>query len=133
MVKCRPPNNRDPKEEEVKACSIHTQAIIELVKPKVIVTLGNHSGRYVFSVLGGREWRGVSRMRGRSYELELRDLGRVLVIPTYHPAAALYNPRVRPALEKDFSLIAEARKNLTRVEGSTARGRSKSLMDSLRK
>lgn len=133
VVKCRPPNNRDPREEEVKACSIHTQSIIKLVKPKIIVTLGNHSGRYVFSMLGGREWRGVSRMRGRIYELELKDLGKVLVIPTYHPAAALYNPKVRPALEKDFSLIAEARKSLTRVGESTAKGKPKSLLDFLKK
>ncbi len=133
MVKCRPPNNRDPKEEEVKACSVHTQAIIELVKPKIIVTLGNHSGRYVFSMLGGREWRGISRMRGKIYELELKGIGKVLVIPTYHPAAALYNPKVKPALEKDFSLIAEARKNLTRVEEGTAKGRPRSLLDFLKK
>lgn len=133
VVKCRPPNNRDPKEEEVKACSVHTQAIIKLINPKVIVTLGNHSGKYVFSMLGGREWKGVSRMRGRIYELELRDLGKVLVIPTYHPAAALYNPKVRPALEKDFNLIAEARKKLVKTEESAAKGKPRSLLDFLKK
>ncbi len=132
VVKCRPPNNRDPKEEEVRACSVHTQAIIRLIKPKVIVTLGNHSGKYVFSVLGGREWMSVSRMRGRIYELELRNLGKVLVIPTYHPAAALYNPKVRPALEKDFSLIVEAQERLAKIEESTAKGKPKSLLDFLR-
>jgi len=132
VVKCRPPNNRDPREEEVKACSTHTQAIIELVKPKIIVTLGNHSGRYVFSMLGGREWRGVSRMRGKIYELKLKGLGKVLVIPTYHPAAALYNPKVKPALEKDFGLVAEALKSLTEVEEGTTGGKPRSLLDFLR-
>ncbi len=133
VVKCRPPNNRDPREDEIRACSTYTQAIIELVKPKIIVTLGNHSGRYVFSMLGGHEWRGVSRMRGRAYELELKDLGKVIVIPTYHPAAALYNPKVRPALEKDFSLITEARSNLTRTGKNVAKSKPKSLMDFLKK
>jgi len=133
VVKCRPPNNRDPKEEEVRACSAHTQAIIKLIEPKVIVTLGNHSGKYVFSMLGGREWKGVSRMRGRIYELELRGIGEVLVIPTYHPAAALYNPKIRPALEKDFSLIAEARERIAKANENIAKGKPRSLLDFLKK
>ncbi len=133
VVKCRPPNNRDPREDEIRACSTHTQAIIELVKPKIIVTLGNHSGRYVFSMLGGREWRGVSRMRGRVYELELKDLGKVMVIPTYHPAAALYNPKIRPALERDFSLLAEARSSLARIGKNAVKSKPKSLMDFLKR
>jgi len=134
VVKCRPPNNRDPKEEEISACSAHTLSILKLIRPKIIVTLGNHSGKYVFSTLGNREWRGVSRMRGRIYELELAELGEVLAIPTYHPAAALYNPKIKPALEKDFSLIIEAQRNLRNAKGSSVKGKTtKSLLDFFKK
>ncbi len=108
VVKCRPPNNRDPKDEEIKACSIHTDSIISLVKPRVIVTLGNHAGKYIFESLGGKKWLGVSKVRGKVYEINLRLGFKVKVIPTYHPAAALYNPQLRETLENDFRLIVKA-------------------------
>ena len=113
VVKCRPPNNRDPREEEVSECSVHTNKIIKLIAPKIIVTLGNHSGRYVFEKLAGMEWYGVSRARGRVYEATILEL-KVKVIPTYHPAAALYNPKLRTRLENDFDTIG---KELKKLEG----------------
>ena len=129
VVKCRPPNNRDPKEEEVMPCSEHTQAIIKLVSPKIIVTLGNHSGKYIFSIIGDKAWRGVSRMRGKIYELKVSGFGKVLAIPTYHPAAALYNPKVKPAIESDFGLIIKALKRLTEVKERGETRKTKSLLD----
>ena len=108
VVKCRPPNNRDPKDEEIRACSVHTNAILSLIKPKVIVTLGNHAGKYVFEFLGNRKWLGVTKARGKVYEISLRLGFNVKVIPTYHPAAALYNPQLRHNLESDFKLISKA-------------------------
>ncbi len=104
VVKCRPPNNRDPKPVEVEACSIHTLRILRLISPAVVVTLGNHSGRFVYEELMGRSWRGVTRERGRVHDLLLEGR-KVKVLSTYHPAAALYNPKLKDRLEEDFSTI----------------------------
>lgn len=118
VVKCRPPNNRDPKDDEIRACSVYTDSLISLIRPKVIVTLGNHAGRYIFEFLGNRRWLGISKIRGKVYEVNLRLDLRVKVIPTYHPAAALYNPQLREALESDFKLIVKA---LSEVRGEGRR------------
>ncbi|MCA1691258.1 MAG: uracil-DNA glycosylase [Actinobacteria bacterium] len=79
VVKCRPPRNRDPLPDEIASCRPYLQAQIELIDPKVVVTLGNFATKLL---LGTTE--GITRLRGRVYPLE----GRVLV-PTYHPAAVL--------------------------------------------
>ena len=79
VVKCRAPGNRDPLPDEIEACRPYLASEIELVGPKVIVTLGNFSTRWL---LGRRE--GITTLRGHSY-----PLGRASVVPTFHPAAAL--------------------------------------------
>jgi uracil-DNA glycosylase family 4 len=80
VVKCRPPDNRDPLPGEVDACARFLAAQIELVAPAVVITLGNFAAR---SLLGRSE--GVTRLRGRAYPF---GAGGQLV-PTFHPAAAL--------------------------------------------
>ena len=91
MVKCRPDNNRDPLSGEIEACSTYLDAQIELIDPKVIVTLGRYSfGKFFPGSSISRE-RGKPRLwRGR------------MIYPMYHPAATLHNPCLRPALENDF-------------------------------
>ena len=127
VVKCRPPNNRDPREDEIQACSIHTNKILSLVSPDIIVALGNHAGKYVITTLGNKSWHGVKRHRGRIYELFLDVIGKkVKVIPTYHPAAALYNPVLRQELEEDFMLLQK-----TMNATSEAQGR-KTILDFLK-
>lgn len=79
VTKCRPPGNRDPLPDEVEACSPYLEAQLELVAPKVVVTLGNFATRLL---LGTTE--GITRVRGRSYPWRGGHL-----VPTYHPAAAL--------------------------------------------
>lgn len=79
-VKCRPPGNRDPLPDELEACTPWLARQIELVAPKVIVTLGNFATRYL---LGTKE--GITKLRGRSHP---HPSGAV-VVPTYHPAAVL--------------------------------------------
>lgn len=79
VVKCRPPGNRDPKDDEVAACTPYLEAQLEITQPAVIVTLGNFATRFM---LGTTE--GVTRLRGRAY-----PRGRAVVVPTFHPAAAL--------------------------------------------
>ncbi len=122
VVKCRPPGNREPKVEEISACSYFTDSIIYLVNPLLIVTLGNYAGYYIFEMRGSVRWLGVSRMRGKIYKLEVLNQERALV-PTYHPAAALYNPQVLKALQDDFTLI----KNYLQSSGGEQQGLMKFL------
>ena len=103
ILKCRPPRNRDPSASEVEACAPYLNQQIRIIKPKIIVTLGRHSTSYILSKCG-LEATGITKLHGRKYEVE--PLGfKVLLIPMYHPAAVLYNPKYKSALERDFQLL----------------------------
>ena len=91
MVKCRPPNNRDPLPVETSACQPYLDQQLEMISPKVVVTLG----RYSFSKFFPGE--PISKARGKP-----RRWKNLTVYPMYHPAAALHNPRLRPVIEDDF-------------------------------
>jgi DNA polymerase len=79
IVKCRPPENRDPKPDEIDACRPYLQQQLDLIRPLVVVTLGRFAGQWL---LGTTE--GVTKLRGRSY-----PFAHGVLIPTLHPAAAL--------------------------------------------
>ncbi len=111
VVRCRPPNNREPSDDEIVACGEYTTSIIKLVTPKILVTLGNYAGKFIFGLAGIR-WAGVSRMRGRVFNADLLGLKNVYLFPTYHPATALYNPNIKPILSSDFDAISELYINL---------------------
>ena len=103
IVKHRPPGNRDPRDEEIRACTPYLEEQIRVIAPKVIVTLGRHSSRHILSLLPV-EFDRITEVRGSVYPAVL--FGRpVRLIPTLHPAAALYNPAYREALEEDFRVI----------------------------
>ena len=104
VVKSRPPGNRDPLPDEIAACRPWLDAQIRLVDPKVVVTLGNFAAKTLLETTTG-----ITRLRGRTYPFQ----GRVL-LPTYHPAAALHAQGRRPAgpspleaMEDDFRVLAE--------------------------
>jgi uracil-DNA glycosylase family 4 len=80
VVKCRPPENRDPKPDEIAACRPWLEAQVDHIAPKVIVTLGNFASKLLLDTTEG-----ITRLRGRSYPY--RD--GVVVVPTFHPAAVL--------------------------------------------
>ncbi|MBI4918979.1 uracil-DNA glycosylase [archaeon] len=92
VLKYRPPENRNPNDEEIKT---HTPFLIEqikIIKPKVIVTLGNFSTKFIlgnFSVEGMKKMAGITHLHGVPVEKELDGL-KFLVFPMYHPAATLY-------------------------------------------
>ncbi len=83
VVKCRPPGNRDPQPDEIEACAPWLDHQLELIRPRVIVTLGNFATKLL---LGTKE--GITRLRGREFEYSRAGVAAVLV-PTYHPAAVL--------------------------------------------
>jgi uracil-DNA glycosylase len=99
VIKCRPPGNRDPQPDEIEACEGKLYRQIAIVQPRVIATLGNFSTR----LLSGRQ-HGVSRVHGQARRTTLGGR-QVVLYPLYHPAAALYNPRLRPELEADVRRI----------------------------
>ena len=96
MVKCRPPNNRDPLPGEVSACRPYLDSQMEMIAPEVIVTLGRHSFLKFFPS------QSLTKARGRSQRW--KDL---TVYPIYHPAAALHNPRLRSVIVEDFRRLPE--------------------------
>jgi uracil-DNA glycosylase len=101
VLKCRPPGNRDPMPDEIEACEGHLWRQIELIRPRVVATLGN----FATKLLSGKPT-GITRVHGREQETTLGGR-RVLLYPIYHPAAALYTPRMLEVLESDFQRIPE--------------------------
>jgi DNA polymerase len=94
MVKCRPPNNRDPLPAEIAACSKYLDRQVELVDPRLIVTLG----RYSLAKFFPKE--SIGRARGRAREVDGRT-----VYPMMHPAAALHRQELRRTIEEDIKAI----------------------------
>jgi uracil-DNA glycosylase family 4 len=111
VVKHRPPDNRAPKTDEIEACAPYLDEQIQIIKPEIIVTLGKHSTRYILSK-ANTEVEGITKVRGRLYKERLFGIP-LRIIPTFHPAAALYNPAYLSNLEEDFRRIK------TELEAST--------------
>jgi DNA polymerase len=94
VVKCRPPSNRDPQPEELQACAPYLERQLQLINPKVIVTLGRFSmTRFIPNAK-------ISEIHGQP----IRVKG-MLVVPFYHPAAALHRPSLRSVVEEDFNKL----------------------------
>jgi len=125
IVKCRPPNNRDPTDEEIAACSPYLVRQIQMIEPKMIVALGRHSARFLFTSAGLR-WGSMTAMHGKAYDVTLFGV-KTRLIATYHPAAALYNPNLRQELERDFQVIRKLCEEISR--GARSR---RSLLDYLK-
>ena len=100
VIKCRPPNNRDPAPDEVDSCKGYLRAQITLIDPSVVVPLGNFATKLLM-----RTEKGITRLRGHAYPWWQ---GRTL-IPSYHPAAALRSgDRLIGEMQFDFALVREA-------------------------
>jgi len=112
VLKCRPPENRDPPEKEIKTCTPYPDRQIKIIKPKIIVTLGRHSTSYIFSK-ARLKTEGITELRGKVREIKLFGF-QTSLIPMYHPAAALYNVGYKEELERDFQLLKSELEKLTR-------------------
>jgi uracil-DNA glycosylase family 4 len=108
VIKCRPPGNRDPQEDEIESCTPWLVEQVSLIQPRVIVTLGNFATKFVLQTA-----QGITRMRGRTYPWHGRT-----VVPTFHPAAILRGggESSRQFLEfrDDFELVRETLATLNR-------------------
>lgn len=99
VLKCRPPQNRDPHESEIVSCEPHLFRQVALVRPRVVATLGTFATR----LLSGRP-HGITRVHGQELEVAL-GATTVTLFPLYHPAAALYTPSMLRALEDDVARL----------------------------
>lgn len=97
VLKCRPPSNRDPRPEEIQACTPFLREQTRTINPEFIVTLGNFSTKFIL-----KTDMGITRLHGT-----LQQAGRFKVFPIFHPAAALYDGKKREALENDFATLGE--------------------------
>lgn len=116
MVKCRPPNNRDPLPGEIQACQPYLDKQLEMIRPGVVVTLG----RYSFSKFFPGE--SISKSRGKP-----RQWNGIIIYPIYHPAAALHNPKLRSALEEDFKRLPDLIASVGQPPAQDQAGQSKQL------
>ncbi|HSJ36155.1 MAG TPA: uracil-DNA glycosylase [Acidimicrobiia bacterium] len=99
VLKCRPPNNRDPQPDEIDACKGYLRQQIRLIRPSVVVTLGNFATKLLLNTTTG-----ITRLRGQAFPWWLG----ATLIPTFHPAAALRGgEKVTQAMREDFQLMRE--------------------------
>lgn len=105
IVKYRPPNNRDPLPEEKKAFWPYLLKQLQIIKPKVVITLGRHSMEYF---LPGMK---IGLIHGQPKRIQFGD-EKLVIIPLFHPAAALYNPAMRQTLIDDFLMVPEIIKEI---------------------
>ncbi len=94
MVRCRPPGNRDPLDDEIQACKVWTNGLIKIINPKVFVLLGRFAMAKFFPNFK------ISKVHGKAY----KKWGRIFVIQ-YHPAVALYNGSFRETLVNDMKVL----------------------------
>ncbi|MBS7634292.1 uracil-DNA glycosylase [Candidatus Bathyarchaeota archaeon] len=106
LVKCRPPGNRDPHLNEIESCSPYLDRVLDIIKPKIILTLGRHSTSYMFSKLG-LTFRSISEVQGKIYEVKLWG-SKIHLIASYHPAAALYNMQLEKEIETSIKIVKDS-------------------------
>ena len=102
VLKCRPPGNRDPLPGEIDNCQEYLFAQLELIRPRLVCTLGN----FATKLLRADPVTGITRLHGREEERVLGPLA-VRLYPLVHPAAALYTPSMLASLREDFARIPE--------------------------
>ncbi len=104
ILKYRPPNNRDPKPDEIQASLPHLLEQIDVIDPKLVVFLGRHSMNIFLPELKISQAHGVPVERTYSHGKSQRSQ---VFLPLYHPAAALYNGSMRTILQEDFAKIPQ--------------------------
>jgi DNA polymerase len=113
IVKYRPPDNRDPLPEEKKAFLPYLQAQLEIMQPKLVVTLGRHSMNCFLPDLQ------ISKIHGEAKRIKISmkqsdDVLTIVILPLFHPAAALYNGGMRQTLVDDFAAIPDILQQITK-------------------
>lgn len=105
VIKCRPPQNRDPLPEEIEACKSYLDRQIELINPQVILTISR------FAMARWFPDRKISEIHGKP-----KRIGHHVIVPMYHPAAALHQPSLKRVLEEDFKRIPQILKEMAHLQ-----------------
>jgi DNA polymerase len=105
VLKCRPPGNRDPFPDEMDACKAYLDRQIELIKPKIIITISRFAMARWFAE------KKISEIHGKP-----KKVGDLVVLPMYHPAAALHQPSLKRVLQDDFNRIPAILKDMAKVQ-----------------
>ncbi len=100
VIKCYLPDNK-PTQNQIKACSPYLDSQIDIIKPKIILTLGNVATSHIFQKFG-LNLEPMGRIHGRIFMVNTLFL-KSKIVPMYHPASALYNPGMKEILKKDWS------------------------------
>ena len=103
VLKCRPPGNRDPKPEEIRKCTPYLDRQVSLLKPNIIVTLGNFATSYILEKFGFKA-DGIGKVHGKIFEVS-NLLLRAKILPMYHPAVILRNSNLFENFMEDFRVL----------------------------
>ena len=103
ILKCRPPRNREPRSQEIEMCTPYIDKQIQIIKPRIIATLGRYATGYIFSKADLR-FDGITKAHGKPCEAVILEMP-VLIFPTFHPAASLYSGEYRRLLRRDFKQL----------------------------
>ncbi len=112
IIKHRPPGNRDPKPEEIVACTPWLELQVNTIRPLVLVPMGRHATRYLLNRIGVKFVK-ITDISGTVFEGEPFGFPQK-IIPVLHPAATLHNPRSREHLEEDFRKLGELLRKIGR-------------------
>ena len=109
ILKHRPPENRDPNPAEIRAHTPYLVEQIRIINPRYVCTLGNYATKFLlarFDVAAMAKQPGITAVHGKPIEVAIDHL-RCTLFPLYHPAAILYNPKLRSELEQDFRTLGD--------------------------
>jgi len=109
IIKDRPPKNRDPVPEEVKIYAPFLDRQIEIIKPKIIATLGRYAMEYTMTRFGLElELKPIGKLHGKSFKAKA-PYGKIEIVILYHPCVAIYNPHQLPNLKKEFKILIQTK------------------------
>lgn len=103
ILKCKPPENRDPLPEEINACSKYLHRQIDIINPKIIVTMGNFATKFIFGKYK-IDFSSITSHHGTIFTVRTL-LANIKILPVYHPAAALHNPNLKEKVIADFKKL----------------------------
>ena len=103
ILKCRPPGNRRPKSDEMRACAQHLDGQLEVISPVIVAPMGNSAVGHLMKKYGLKR-ESIGRVHGEVFLVEA-SWGCIYIFPLYHPAAVLYNRRLQQELKKDLESL----------------------------
>jgi DNA polymerase len=113
ILKCRPPNNRNPKQDEIVTCTHFLDDQIAIIEPKILVPMGNFACQYIFERYSLPKC-SISQVHGKVFKKNTL-LGMITIIPLYHPAVATYNPTKIDILKEDITIVKSSLEELSAI------------------